>query len=414
LAGCSEAFGMSPRIAYFVHDLADSAVHRRTRMLVAGGATVQPIGFRRNAEPITAVEGIPAVDLGQTVDGMLLKRAVSVVVALIELEKVGRHIRGSNVILARNLEMLMIAARARKRYAPTARLVYECLDIHRSLLSNHLDGTFLNVLESRLWRNVDLLVTSSPAFIRKYFTPRGFPASVKIVENKILMLEDDGLHFVPEKRPAGPPWRIGWFGMIRCRRSLDVLSSIAHDAGGAVEVIIRGRPSAAIFPDFDKALAGRPHVHYAGPYHNPIDLPAIYGDVHFVWAVDYYEGGQNSAWLLPNRLYEGSAYGAVPIALAGVETGAWLKSHEAGVVLKEPIEEKLIEYFKSLDQGRYEKLARAIDALPRGALISRRTDCRELVEVLCQPCAEPSDAVCRDSAERVALNSKSSGLAAGK
>jgi hypothetical protein len=54
------------------------------------------------------------------------------------------------------------------------------------------------------------------------------------------------------------------------------------------------------------------HVHYLGRYRNPSDLPTIYGDVHFSWAIDYYERGLNSAWLSPCRMYEGSLYGSVP------------------------------------------------------------------------------------------------------
>ena len=63
----------------------------------------------------------------------------------------------------------MPAIRARKRYAPQAAVVYECLDIHRMLLSNGLHGRLFRSLESKLWRDVDLLLTSSPAFIRNYF-----------------------------------------------------------------------------------------------------------------------------------------------------------------------------------------------------------------------------------------------------
>ena len=70
--------------------------------------------------------------------------------------------------------MLLLASRARKRYAPAARLVYECLDIHRLLLSTRFDGALLRFLETRLWDEVDLLLTSSPAFVRNYFAPRRF------------------------------------------------------------------------------------------------------------------------------------------------------------------------------------------------------------------------------------------------
>jgi hypothetical protein len=308
---------------------------------------------------------------------------LSVASSLAKLDGIAAHVRGNNVILARNLEMLVLAIRAQKRHAPAATVVYECLDVHRMLLSNGPGGGLLRLLESKLWQDVDLLLTSSPAFVRNYFTPRGFPAPVRLVENKVLVLEDSASRTTPVRPPPGPPWRIGWFGMIRCRKSLDMLSSLAHAAGGAVEVVIRGRPSGATFPDFEAAMANRTHIRYAGPYRNPDDLPGIYGDVHFTWAIDYHESGQNSAWLLPNRIYEGSLHGAVPIALQGVETGRWLTERDAGVVLDEPLERQLSDFFRRLDRDSYAKLAGRMEALPRTDLVSNRSDCRELVEALC-------------------------------
>ena len=312
--------GKSPRpkkIAYFVHDLSDAAVHRRVRMMVAGGAAVTPIGFRRQPNPVRNVEGIAAIDLGRTEDGRLSRRLISVVGALLRAGRLAEPLDGADVILARNLEMLTIASRARKLHAPRARLVHECLDVHRLLLSSRPEGRFLRQLESRLWRGVDLLLTSSPGFVENYFEPRRFPASVRMVENKVLRLDNHDLLESGKPRPAGPPWRIGWFGMIRCRKSLEMLGALASQAGGAVEIVLRGRPSASVFPDFEAAIAKYPRLHFGGPYRNPEDLPALYGDVHFSWTLDYYEEGQNSAWLLPNRVYEGTLYGAVPDQPAG-------------------------------------------------------------------------------------------------
>ena len=378
---------MTPKIAYFAHDLADVAVHRRVRMLVAGGAAVTPIGFRRSAEAPSEVEGLRPIDLGRTADGMLAKRMLSLVCSLVGLASIAHHVRGANVILARNLEMLVLAVRARRCYAREAAVVYECLDIHRMLLSKRL-GEPLRLLESKLWREVDLLLTSSPAFIRHYFTPRGFPSPIRLVENKVLIVgESDSGTTSVVRPPPGPPWRIGWFGMIRCRKSLAILSSLAEVTGGAVQIVIRGQPSGATFPDFDTVFAGLPRVRYAGPYRNPTDLASIYGDVHFNWAIDYYERGQNSAWLLPNRIYEGSLYGAVPIALAGVETGRWLAERAAGVVLDEPLEQQLVHFFRRLDRDGYATLVHGIEALPRTDLVSDQSDCRELVEALCRSTA---------------------------
>ena len=380
---------MTAKIAYFVHDLTDPAVQRRVRMLGAGGAAVTPIGFRRGPQPVSTVEGVSAIEIGQTADGMLARRALTVIGALAKRRDLARYVVGSDAIIARNLEMLVLAAEARKRYAPRAKLVYECLDIHRMLLATRADAALLRVFESRLWRQVDLLITSSPGFVRNYFTPRGFTAPIRLVENKVLVLGDGCAHTVAPKRRSRPPWRIGWFGMIRCRKSLEILSSVARELEGAVEVVIRGRPSSAVFPDFDGAIAGKPHVNYLGPYRNPADLREIYGDVHFVWAVDYYESGQNSAWLLPNRIYEGTLYGTVPIGLAQVETGGWLKEHAVGVVATEPLQAWLIDFFRRLDEGDYTKLAKAVEALPHKALVADREDCRELVEAVCRTAIEP-------------------------
>ncbi len=373
---------MPTKICYFAHDLADPAVDRRVRMLIQGGAIVTTTGFLRTSEPITTIQGTAAVDLGRTVDGMLAKRALTVAQTFRKLDILAEHLSGADVILCRNLEMLALASRARKLYAPRAALVYECLDIHRTLLSDGAVGAALRLLESRLWQNVGLLLTSSPAFIENYFKQRSFAAPIRLVENKVLCLEDEGAPIGARNRPTGPPWRVGWFGMIRCRRSLEILSSIARAAEGALEVVIRGLPSRAVFSDFEADIADRPHMRYAGPYRNPGDLAAIYREIHFSWAIDYYERGQNSAWLLPNRIYEGCCYGAVTLAIEGVETGRWLAGRDVGVVCDEPVERHLPAFMQSLTQEKYRDLAAQVDALPRSDLAFTTADCGDLVRAM--------------------------------
>jgi succinoglycan biosynthesis protein ExoL len=372
---------MPTKICYFVHDLADPTVHRRVRMLIQGQGIVTTIGFRRSAKPVTVIQGTEAVELGRTVDGMLAKRALTIAQTFGNLSALAERLSGANVILSRNLEMLVLASRARKLYAPRAALVYECLDIHRMLLSGGAIGAALRSLESRLWQNVDLLLTSSPAFTEKYFRQRGFAAPIRLVENKVLRSEDDAPITI-RNRPPGPPWRVGWFGMIRCRRSLEILGSVARAAEGAMEVVIRGQPSRAVFADFDADVAKLPNVRYAGPYLNPDDLSAIYGDVHFSWAIDYYERGENSAWLLPNRIYEGCCYGAVPLAVEGVETARWLSDRGAGVVCSEPVEQHLLTFIRTLEQTKYRDLAAQVDCLQHRDLVFTAADCGDLVRAM--------------------------------
>ena len=110
------------KIAYLVHDLSDPAVHRRVRMLKAGSAQVVVIGFRRTAERPRDVEGCETVDLGETRDGAFIARIGSIASVAMRPERFDNLLRGCQVVLARNLEMLFLATKARRRYAPGATL----------------------------------------------------------------------------------------------------------------------------------------------------------------------------------------------------------------------------------------------------------------------------------------------------
>ncbi len=119
---------------------------------------------------------------------------------------------------------------------------------------------------------------------------------------------------------------------------------------------------------FAATIAACPGMSYGGPYDRARELPALYGDVHFTWAMDFFEAGANSDWLLPNRLYEGGLHGAVPLALDGVETGRWLAARHAGVLLDEPLGTSLPAFLRGLDQDRYGRLREAA-RLPRADLV---------------------------------------------
>lgn len=367
------------KIAYLVHDLSDPAVHRRVRMLKIGSAQVVVIGFRRTPERPKDIDGCETIDLGQTKDGEFLERIGSVASVALRLERLQNLVSGCRVVLARNLEMLFLATKARRRYAPSAALVFECLDIHRLLLRGNLSSRVLRWIETNLVNDVDLIVTSSPRFVSEYFKPRNFNRKIKILENKVL-LSDYGIGRQSQPpRSSGPPWKLGWFGMIRCRRSFEVLRSVAREADGNLQVRIAGRPSPKEFPDFERLLAGAPHVRFTGSYRFD-ELPSLYGNVHFSWAVDYFELGLNSSWLLPNRIYESSFFGAVPIAVEGVETARWLAEKQIGVTLVGQPETSLCNFLRTMTDRRYRELFDALQSIPTTELAETTESCRQLIK----------------------------------
>jgi succinoglycan biosynthesis protein ExoL len=362
-------------IAYLVHDLQDAAVARRVEMLRGAGHGVRVAGFFRRDTAPAKVAGADAINLGRTRDGGLVMRLFKVLFNLIFTARVARAARGADVLIARNLEMLVLAARLRRG---GQRLVYECLDIHRLMLGRGMGGRLMRAVERWAMRRLDLLLVSSPHFLEAYFsTTAGYRGPALLVENKVPAYAPGAVappqvNTLPGGATAmigtpGAPWVIGWFGMLRCRRTLAMLGRIAAANRGCIRIVIAGKPSQAEFPDFDAEIAGMPHVTYAGPY-GPADLPQLFGAVHFIWAIDYFEEGLNSKWLLPNRLYEGIAHGAVPIALAQVATGQWLAQRGIGLRLREPVAE-LEALLREMTFADYRRLRAKVAAVEPGDVL---------------------------------------------
>lgn len=375
------------RLLYLVHDLGDAAVRRRQRFLEQGGAHVSLIGFRRQTASARGSD-LDGLAIGQTQDGRLLRRILSTARAVGASRRWRAQVVQADVIVARSLEMLLIAVLVRRRAGVTISIVYECLDIHRLMTRRDPIGIALRFLEQRLLDSCALLVVSSPRFIEAYFAPRHrrLPRWV-LLENKLLLSELDDSRTPDLQGPspvAGPPWRIGWFGIIRCRRSLELLASLVRASAGAIEVEIRGRPARDVLPEFDAVVASTPGLSFFGPYDRATDLAMIYGRVHFSWAIDYYEQGLNSAWLLPNRLYEGSMFGTVPLALRDVETGRWLARHGCGLLLDPPLEHTLPTAFASMTPPAYRNARQRVAALDPAALMETPATAAAFVATLAQ------------------------------
>jgi len=370
------------RVLYLVHDLSDPAVRRRVLMLRAGGAEVTLAGFRRGENRLAEVEGILPLELGATEDARFAQRLFAVLGASVTLPRRLAGLARPDVILARNLEMLALANRAARQCSGNVPIAYECLDVHRLLLRRDAVGRAFRMAERHFGRKTRLLVTSSPAFIENYFRPlSGIRAPMHLLENQVLELDS---HASPLVRPSptGAPWRIGWFGAIRCRKSLDLLSAFTRKMNGRFEVVLRGRPAYSEFEDFDGLVAREPFLRFEGSYRNPEDLAAIYGEVDFAWAIDFFEEDQNSRWLLPNRLYEGCRHGALPIVLEGTETARLALQRGVGIALADARLQTLVDRFTALDNAAYGTLYANLVKLGPRPWTADRADCAAFIQRL--------------------------------
>ena len=382
-AGSPSVTTSTTSIFYLAHDLNDPAIARRTQQLKRGGARIKLAGFRREDHGSGGSQRSDfCLELGRTRNGRLGQRVLSVFFASVRVWRWSRHARDCNIIIARSLEMLVLGALLKFMSRRRKALVYECLDIHRLMLSRSIKGLVLRFLEVQLTRRCSSLVVSSPAFIECYFKvyhPK-LPA-IFVWENRMLEAElKPG--YRNRLRAPRQSWKIGWFGVIRCERSLAMLTLLCQALPGVVEVHIRGRPTKDLAPRIAAAAASHPGLIFGGPYERDRDLDDMYGGVHFAWTIDFYEEDGNSKWLLPNRLYEGLCYGAIPIALRDVETGRWMSQHSVGVLLSDDYQADLYKFFVELDHTKHGHLAHHVDALEVAAYAQSDDELRALVRNL--------------------------------
>lgn len=368
-------------LLYLVPNLSDPAVSRRVDMLRAGGARISVAGFRRADAAPAQLTADRVMELGVTHDARMLHRLLATLKASYTARGWGRTFNCPDVIVARNLEMLAVANRLLSLWPSPPALVYECLDLHRLMLREDQLGRAMRRLEHHFMQPAGLLLTSSPAFLANHFDRQSAPPAM-LVENKVLVPAASGTGRNPALEGAVEPLRLGWFGALRCRKSLAALDAVSRALAGKVRVTLRGRPALTEFDDFHATTARSPFLDYAGAYRYPDDLSSIYSGVHFVWAIDCFEEGQNSAWLLPNRIYEGCLNGAIPIALAGTETAAFIERLGIGIVVSDIEPATLVAVFDTMSPQRLGALARAVAALDPSLFRCDPAECEHLVNRL--------------------------------
>ena len=358
------------KLAFFGHDASDSAVARRMSSFARDGLEAHGFTMRRDEAQDREFAN---TDLGRTYDGAFLQRIRQVFKGGRKAADPVHGLHRADVIYARNLDMLACAFLAKRHARLKTPVIYECLDVHRLLVRRDPIGWMMRGLERALLKRSAGLVVSSPAFLRNHFE-RHYKGLYKsaLVENRL-----------PESAPArlssdrssarapGAPLRLGWVGILRCQRSMDLMCALADRFGNKVEIKLHGKPARTEIAVFEPEIEARENMSYAGPYRAPDDLPAIYEGLDLVWAGDFMEAGFNSVWLLPNRIYEGGYYATPPICVADTETASWVTSRQAGFTVAEPLEHTLVELVDQLisERSAIEAARDRLAALPEETFI---------------------------------------------
>ncbi|MEL7125841.1 MAG: glycosyltransferase [Pseudomonadota bacterium] len=370
------------RIEVFGFDVAEISQIRRIRALIALGHHVHSFTMRRDNMNADFEPDWPNTHLFKTENENLPKRAATVAASIAKMARHRARLQRADMIIARNLDMLAIAWAARGMAgAGRVPLVYECLDINGALCGDGAKSRAMRAAERRLLAGVQMLVVSSPGFMRNYFEPlQGYAGPWALWENKLAA--GSPLPTRPQTRslPAsGTPLRLGWVGTIRCAPSLALLAAVADALGDGIEVHIHGIVHHHALPDFDATIASRPNIILHGPYAYPDDLAQIYGDLDVVWAQDLWQTGNNSDWLLPNRIYEASWAGCPSIAVATTETGRRVSDDALGWVVDTPTPAALLDLLGGLDRAEIAARGQALLDRPAQDFVQSADDLTDVI-----------------------------------
>ena len=349
-----------PKLIFFAHERNEARIRKRIAKFNAlSNLTV--FSFHRER---TGVSNVPIfynnIPLGETVDNAYHKRILKLLSALPKALKHRKLLKQADIIYAVNLDMIGLALICKWLAGSKAKVGYESADIMEVLMGKGLISTIFRFLEKMCLDRISVLIVTSNAFIEQHFARNyDYPYfKTFLLENKTLAPQ--------QKEPwrLNPSWRIGYFGAIRCINSWHILKQLAQTLDDKIHIEIRGFISNHFITEdvFKKELASYKNITFLGSYTAPQDLAQMYSQIDFSWTFDFYSA--QSAWLLPNRIYESGAYGVPALGDAQTETGKWIAEKGSGWTFEPDYVQNITHFLKELTPETYSKMRHQVEELP--------------------------------------------------
>lgn len=345
------------RAVYIGVDATNPTLILRVRSFIRAGVNVTSFTFRRKKYNVDFQPEWSNVHLGLTKDRNYLQRLPVLFAGLMRIIRHRKCLREADFIYGRNFDLFMLALFAKWLTGSKASLVYEVEDVQEIFFKKTLSAKLFRWIERHALNHVDLLVLMSPGFYKGYFKPvQNYSGSYYVLENKLQL---HGKSSLPTergdvwKRSLGKKWVIGWFGTLRCPKSMVLLEALAQKLGDRVEIYTRGYPTETGLEAYMEIVNRNPNWTYDGEYTIPDDLEDMYGRVHFSWCLDFLDEFGNSPLLLACRMYQGGFYGSVPLAVKGWEMDHWLSEAGIGHVFAPPFVDQIAEFLTELSVDDY-------------------------------------------------------------
>lgn len=338
-------------------------------MLQQAGFDVKVVAFERDYHS-GRMPTCPVTSLGKISHGRYLQRAFRMFGALPRLRRV---LRSGQVAYASGQDMALFAIIA--GIGLGVPVILEVGDIRHAQVARGWRGWIARTLDRWIVRSSSLLVVTARGFAEGHYEGRlGCRTPWLLLENKLdesPLREALSASASPAVRApgAGSPLRIGYFGVIRCPWSWQVLRDAVQRSRGRIELVVAGL---CMDPrDLPEEAAQLPGISYRGTYRSPQDLPALYGSVDMVWAC--YPGpevrDQDWRWALricrSNRFYESCFFRKPLIVMAESADGAEVERLGIGLTLDDQSDEGVWRSLSGITDRLLENWQNRMAELPK-------------------------------------------------
>ncbi|MEO8568573.1 MAG: hypothetical protein ABI419_05545 [Ginsengibacter sp.] len=240
------------------------------------------------------------------------------------------------------------------------KFIYQISDIREILTTPNPINQLFSFIDALFTERALLLVVTSEAFVEEYYKNklRHFKVNYKLIENKIHLYNQSLKNIYPLKKIETPSdvITIGYFGILRCERSIKILLGLARTNRKFV-IIIRGILSPGLknyAHEFDKVG----NIYFPGEFISPIHLKEMYNEIDLAWiCYPYGESGLgNMNWARTNRFYEAGYFNTPMITQEGTKDSFRAKEYNIGITIDLGDIETCVQELSKLNINEIEKL----------------------------------------------------------
>ncbi len=355
---------------------------KRIAMLKQAGFAVEAVAFERDYHS-GRMPDCPVDSLGEIPHGHYMQRLVKMATVL---PKMRRAMRRNDIVYASGEDMAFMALLA--GFGLGKPVVVEIGDIREIQVAPSLKGRLIRIIDKHFVNACSLLVATAPGFIDTYYR-KWLKASVPamVIENKLesSLGETAISHEIAESLNGRPlvdrPLRIGYFGLLRCDWSWQVLEALAMACPQDIEIVVAGYPMKPV--DISERSQKLSNVKFLGEFHSPDDLPGLYGRVDLVWGCYPFPapGDWNWRWARTNRFYESCSFQTPIISLARSGDARDVERYNIGLIIEDEDVEKVVDTLCSIKPEHLETWQKNMSMLPR-SVYAYTTETEELKKAL--------------------------------